>query len=474
MISSPGWAGRQWRTIARSAAAASRSAFDLVGREVGAAALRLGLVAHAHPDVGVEGVGARRRPRAESPCRAPPARLEPVALRRGDPHLDAGRRAEDRQRAGDVVAVADVGDLAAPRARRSARAASAGRRAPGRGGDRASAPLTTGTSAAPASSRRPRREPARIDDRVDVARTAPGRCRPPTRRARAAARRRAAPAACRRARPPRPRTRPASGSRASRTPARRSAGERVAALPARRAAPSARAPRSSSAAQLLARQLLAGEEVRAMGSGDGTPPSTADRLSARRLAAWRSTRSPGTSSTAATTRPTRRCSRWRSRLLGTSERNDTHLQVNRDLLREFAERPRRRRAGTWRCSRSARRAGRPLADACRAEAHRTLTSRNWLASHPRPAGAPQPRPDRLQGGRLEPDPGPRSRCGRDRASGASSSCAARPERRRWTSPDSAAGPLRRQPPRQRPRPTRRGRASAAPPRPPSTGRATTR
>jgi hypothetical protein len=67
---------------------------------------------------------------------------------------------------------------------------------------------------------------------------------------------------------------------------------------------------------------------------------------------------------------------WRSRLLRTSERNATHVQVNRDLLPEFSrllagaewdvallqECPPRYRA--------------PLADACASDAHRALTSRN--------------------------------------------------------------------------------------------------
>jgi endonuclease/exonuclease/phosphatase family metal-dependent hydrolase len=70
---------------------------------------------------------------------------------------------------------------------------------------------------------------------------------------------------------------------------------------------------------------------------------------------------------------------WRSRLLRISERNETHVQVNRDLYREFAailgsaewdvallqECPPR-----WRDR---------LAVDCEAEAHRALTSRNALA-----------------------------------------------------------------------------------------------
>ncbi len=69
---------------------------------------------------------------------------------------------------------------------------------------------------------------------------------------------------------------------------------------------------------------------------------------------------------------------WRSRLLRVAERNPTHVQVNRDLEREFAE----LLAGAewdvallqecplrWRT---------PLATACEAEPHRALTSRNSL------------------------------------------------------------------------------------------------
>jgi endonuclease/exonuclease/phosphatase family metal-dependent hydrolase len=67
---------------------------------------------------------------------------------------------------------------------------------------------------------------------------------------------------------------------------------------------------------------------------------------------------------------------WRSRLLRVSERNATHVQVNRDLLGEFS---RLLAAAEWdvallqECP--PRFAG-PLASACGAEAHRALTSRN--------------------------------------------------------------------------------------------------
>ena len=70
------------------------------------------LVTHAHPDVGVDGVGTVPRPWGSS-VRSLPAHPRAPAVRRGDPHLDPGQGAEDRQRAGDVVAVADVGELQA-------------------------------------------------------------------------------------------------------------------------------------------------------------------------------------------------------------------------------------------------------------------------------------------------------------------------------------------------------------------------
>ncbi len=69
---------------------------------------------------------------------------------------------------------------------------------------------------------------------------------------------------------------------------------------------------------------------------------------------------------------------WRSRLLRITERNPTHVQVNRDLEREFAE----LLAGTeWDVAllqECPPRYCAPLARACRAEPHRALTSRNSL------------------------------------------------------------------------------------------------
>lgn len=70
---------------------------------------------------------------------------------------------------------------------------------------------------------------------------------------------------------------------------------------------------------------------------------------------------------------------WRSRLLRISERNATHVQVNRDLLDEFA---RVLCSAGWNVAllqECPPRWWEPLARACDAEAHGVLTSRNSLA-----------------------------------------------------------------------------------------------
>jgi endonuclease/exonuclease/phosphatase family metal-dependent hydrolase len=70
---------------------------------------------------------------------------------------------------------------------------------------------------------------------------------------------------------------------------------------------------------------------------------------------------------------------WRSRLLRIAERNATHVQVNRDLLGEFAAVLSEAEWDVALLQECPPRWAAPLARACRAEAHRALTSRNSLA-----------------------------------------------------------------------------------------------
>jgi endonuclease/exonuclease/phosphatase family metal-dependent hydrolase len=71
---------------------------------------------------------------------------------------------------------------------------------------------------------------------------------------------------------------------------------------------------------------------------------------------------------------------WRARLLRRTERNATHVQVNRDLLPEFSA---LLAAAEWDVAllqECPPRYAAPLARACGAEAHRVLTSRNSLGA----------------------------------------------------------------------------------------------
>lgn len=77
--------------------------------------------------------------------------------------------------------------------------------------------------------------------------------------------------------------------------------------------------------------------------------------------------------------PDRSLRTWRSRLLRLDERNETHLQVNRDLLPEFTA---VLRDAEWELAllqECPPRWTRRLASACRAESHVSLTSRNSLS-----------------------------------------------------------------------------------------------
>jgi len=71
---------------------------------------------------------------------------------------------------------------------------------------------------------------------------------------------------------------------------------------------------------------------------------------------------------------------WRSRLLRVSERNATHVQVNRDLGDEFAKVLAEAEWDVALLQECPPRFAEPLARACGAEAHSVLTSRNGFAA----------------------------------------------------------------------------------------------
>jgi endonuclease/exonuclease/phosphatase family metal-dependent hydrolase len=71
---------------------------------------------------------------------------------------------------------------------------------------------------------------------------------------------------------------------------------------------------------------------------------------------------------------------WRSRLLRITERNETHVQVNRDLRDEFAARLAEAEWDVALLQECPPRFAAALAEACEAEWHRVLTSRNGLGA----------------------------------------------------------------------------------------------
>src|SRR5215207_9736847 len=71
---------------------------------------------------------------------------------------------------------------------------------------------------------------------------------------------------------------------------------------------------------------------------------------------------------------------WRSKFLGTEERNATHVQVTRDLFREFAQVLAAARWDVALLQEFPPRWALPMARACGAGLQLTMTSRNWLRS----------------------------------------------------------------------------------------------
>ena len=78
--------------------------------------------------------------------------------------------------------------------------------------------------------------------------------------------------------------------------------------------------------------------------------------------------------------PDQKLRTWRSRLLRLEQRNETHVQVNRDLTEEFATMLAGAEWDLAMLQECPPRFAEPLARACGAEWHRTLTSRNSLAA----------------------------------------------------------------------------------------------
>jgi endonuclease/exonuclease/phosphatase family metal-dependent hydrolase len=76
--------------------------------------------------------------------------------------------------------------------------------------------------------------------------------------------------------------------------------------------------------------------------------------------------------------PDRKLFTWRSRAFGATTRNETHVQVNRDLRPEFAAVLSAARWEVALLQECPPRWSASLAEACGAEAQRSLTSRNWL------------------------------------------------------------------------------------------------
>jgi endonuclease/exonuclease/phosphatase family metal-dependent hydrolase len=81
---------------------------------------------------------------------------------------------------------------------------------------------------------------------------------------------------------------------------------------------------------------------------------------------------------------------WRSWLFGVEERNETHVQVNRDLFDEFAGVLASARWDVTLLQELPPRWAHGLAAACGAEMELTLTSRNWLRSIRRPIAHRRP------------------------------------------------------------------------------------
>jgi len=337
---------------------------DPEGGQIGATAIRRLLVAHADPDVGVDRVGGRGRVARVAGQLRFMTLLQLVAGRRRDDHLDPGQLAGNRQRTGDVVAVADVGEAEAGEiATALAQGEQVGKGLAGmvergervddghlgRGGELGHRLVGAGAD----------------HDRVDVAREHPRRVanRLATRELQFVAaqdqRRRAELGDADLEGDPGP------GRGLLEDEGDAAAHE---SLPAKALTPTGfqRGGAVEQLAELEGAELFSGEEVSLLQAAD----TTAVEFTAVGWNLFHGRDFP----------PDPALFTWRSRLLRITERNETHVQVNRELVDEFAG---ILAAAEWDVAllqECPPRFAAPLAEACDAEAHRVLTSRNSLGA----------------------------------------------------------------------------------------------
>ncbi len=335
----------------------------LVPTECRAALVGFGLVAHAHPDICVDrmGTGDRVQRIARLPCGD--AVLEEVAGGRTDHHLDTKRASDQRQRSRDVVAVSDVGDAEAfERPEALAERLEVGERLAGmmeRGervdhrdarccGQRFDGVMRAGPDDHPlevagenAGGVADRLAPTELELVGAKGDGMPAELGDPDLKRHSGARRR--PLEEQRDRPALERRRALS-----RAPSRLQLGRAI-----------------EKPLELRAAKLLTGEEV----------PSHGKRGMIRRMptrvVSWNLFHGRDFP-------PDPALFTWRSRLLGRTERNATHLQVNRDLEAEFAGILAGREWDIALLQECPPRFAAGLERATGADSHRVLTARNWF------------------------------------------------------------------------------------------------
>src|SRR5918994_6410369 len=214
---------------------------------------------------------------------------------------------------------------------------------------------------------RPRSRPSRSGSRWRAGISkGPGPCHRSTPRARAGARRHAGPRASRPARRPRPRTTPSSASTAARTRARPpvSPGSRL-----HHRDPYPSSARMPDRAGTTARRRRSPPRSRSGAVTSWRPPIL--RAVQIRTLCWNIFHGRDAP-------PDPSLYTLRSKLFRITERDGNYVQVNRDLFQQYADLI---TAAEWDVALLQEfppRWAQPLAGRCRPEAHRVLTSRNWI------------------------------------------------------------------------------------------------